>query len=447
VAVLLFFEPLSMTVRANRLSTIADFLVFSFPILILCVPRGAGGFLAGVVLLALIGWRDMGRAWREHLDVVVPLTLAVLAYMIVYVGSKLYFHTPWNVIDNPSRSLLAILTCWVIVRAAPNPRWLWRGISVGLVGALLIVSYQYFALGDPRPAAWTQAIAFANMVAALGLMGFARPGENGRTHAEAWLNVLCAAAILMLNGTRGAMIAMLVTMVPMLLIRYRRFSVRMFVISVAATAVLAIGAYAVPGGPVSKRVDAAVEEIQQYRQGNFESSVGVRLKIWQIGLQYFAEHPLTGVGVGQFARILHASEFCQNTQSMACVLEHAHNDIVEAASTTGIPGLLTFLGIFLIPAELFRRALIASRKSRNEQGVSLGAAGLAVVMSSLICGLTQVTTAHQANVVFYAGVVGLLLGLTGREVHEARLARVTDNARADSRGASDVEGSRTGGAA
>jgi O-antigen ligase len=243
------------------------------------------------------------------------------------------------------------------------------------------------------------------------------------------------------------MIAMLVTMVPVLLIRYRRFSVRMFVISVAATAVLAIGAYAVPGGPVSKRVDAAVEEIQQYKQGNFESSVGVRLKIWQIGLRYFAEHPWTGVGVGQFARILHASEFCQKTQSMACVLEHAHNDIVEAASTTGIPGLLTFLGIFLIPAELFRRALIASRKCRNERGVSLGAAGLAVVMSSLICGLTQVTTAHQANVVFYAGVVGLLLGLAGREVHEARLARVADNARAASRGASDVEGSRTGGAA
>jgi O-antigen ligase len=35
-------------------------------VLILCVPRGAGVFLAGVGVLALLGWRGMGRAWREY---------------------------------------------------------------------------------------------------------------------------------------------------------------------------------------------------------------------------------------------------------------------------------------------------------------------------------------------------------------------------------------------
>jgi len=400
----------------------ATVLVFAFPVLILCVPRGAGVFLAGVGVLALLGWRGMGRAWREHAYVLTPLAIAVLAFITVYVGSKLYFHTPWNVIDNPSRMLLAILTCWVIVRAAPNPDWLWHGITVGLFLALLIVGYQKFGLAIERPSAWIQAIAFANMVAALALVGFARPGESRAVHAEAWINILLATMILMLNGTRGAVVAMLVTAVPMLLIRYRRLSVRTFALAVAAVAVLAIGAYLVPNSPVSKRVDDAVTEIQEYRQGNIETSVGVRLKIWHIGLQYFSEHPWTGVGVGQFARILHASEFCQSTKSLACVLEHAHNDIVEAASTAGVPGLITLLGLFLVPATLFARAKRASRTSWNPQGVSLGGAGLGVVMASLICGLTQVTTAHQANVVFYAGLIGMLLGLAGREAHAARRA-------------------------
>jgi len=411
-----------MTSSNNFLSRMATVLVFAFPVLILCVPRGAGVFLAGVAVLALLGWRGMGRAWREHADVLTPLAIAVLAFMAVYVGSKLYFHTPWNVIDNPSRTLLAILTCWAIVRAAPNPEWFWRGITVGLFLALLIVGYQKFGLAIERPSAWIQAIAFANMVAALALVGFARPGESRAVHAEAWINILLATMILMLNGTRGAVVAMLVTVVPMLLVRYRRFSVRMFVVAVAAVAVLAVGAYLVPNSPVSKRVDDAVTEIQQYGQGNIETSVGVRLKIWHIGLQYFSEHPWTGVGVGQFARILHASEFCQKTESLACVLEHAHNDIVEAASTTGIPGLITMLGLFLVPAALFARSIGASRTSSNAQGVSLGGAGLAVVMASLICGLTQVTMAHQANVVFYAGIIGMLLGLAGREAHAARRA-------------------------
>jgi len=411
-----------MTPSNNLLSRMATVLVFAFPVLILCVPRGAGVFLAGVGVLALLGWRGMGRAWREHADVLTPLAIAVLAFMAVYVGSKLYFHTPWNVLDNPSRTLLAILTCWVIVRTAPNPAWLWRGITAGLFLALLIVAYQKFGLAIDRPSAWIQAIAFANMVAALGLVGFARPGESRAAHAEAWINILLATMILMLNGTRGAVVAMLVTVVPMLLIRYRRFSIRMFAVAVAAVAVLAVGVYLVPDSPVSKRVDEAVTEIQQYRQGNIETSVGVRLKIWHIGLQYFSEHPWTGVGVGQFARILHASEFCQKTQSLACVLEHAHNDMVEAASTTGIPGLITLLGLFLVPAALYARAMRASRAGSNSQGVSLGGAGLGVVLASLISGLTQVTTAHQANVVFYAGLVGMLLGLAGREAHAARRA-------------------------
>ncbi|AVA36747.1 O-antigen ligase family protein [Cupriavidus metallidurans] len=409
-----------MTDSSKLLSRMATVLVFAFPVLILCVPRGAGVFLAGVGVLALLGWRGMGRAWREYSKVMTPLAIAVLAFMLVYVGSKLYFHTPWNVIDNPSRTLLAILTCWVIVRAAPNPAWLWRGITVGLFLALLIVGYQKFALNIDRPSAWIQAIAFANMIAALALVGFARPGDSRGTHMEAWVNLLLGTMILMLNGTRGAVVAMLVTSVPMLMIRYRRFSVRMLIVAVCAVATLAIGAYMVPDSPVSKRVDDAVSEIQMYRQGNIETSVGVRLKIWHIGLQYFSEHPWTGVGVGQFARILHASEFCHETKSLACVLEHAHNDIVEAASTTGIPGLMVMLGLFLVPAVLFARALRAARSLGNPQGVSLGGAGLGVVMASLISGLTQVTMAHQANVVFYAGLIGLLLGMAGREAHSAR---------------------------
>lgn len=406
-----------MTVSNNRLSTMADALVFAFPILILCVPRGAGVFLAGVGVLLLLGGRGLGRDWRKHSDILVPLAISVVAFLAVYVASKFYHHTPWNVIDNPSRALLAVVTCWMIVRTAPNPERLWSGITVGLFLALLIVTYQFTVLADGRPAAWVQPIAFANMVAALALVGFARSGESFRTHAAAWFNILCAVPILIMNGTRGGMVAMLVTLFPLLLIRYRGFSVRMFLAASAGLAALVVGLYLLPGSPVAPRVDKAVLEVHQFQQGNAESSVGARLQIWEIGMRYFADHPWMGVGVGQFARILHDAPYCENrTESLACVLEHAHNDIVEAASTTGVPGLLTMLGLFLVPAAMFWRALRACRAAGNARGESLGGAGLAVVMASLLSGLTQVTMAHQANMVFYAGVIGLLLGLAVREM-------------------------------
>ncbi|WP_244785854.1 O-antigen ligase family protein [Cupriavidus pauculus] len=420
----------------NRLSTMADVLVFAFPILVLCVPRGAGVFLAGVVLLAILGWRHMRDAWRQHSAVLNPISWAVLLFLAVYVVSKVYHHTPWNVIDNPSRALLAILTCWVMVCVAPNADRLWQGITVALGVALLIVGYQYLVMGNGRPSGWVQPIAFANMVAALALVGFARPGESHRIDALAWLNVACAVLILVMNETRGAMVAMLLTMFPLLLVRYRRFGLKMFVASAVAIVVLLAAGYAVPGSPLARRVDQAVTEASRFvEQDKVETSVGARLKMWQIGMSYFAQHPVMGAGVGQFATVLKASAYCRHQaelvrnadaedlpeKQVVCVLEHAHNDIVEAAATTGVPGLLAMLGLFLVPAVLFRRALKTCHAATNLRGVSLAAAGLGVVMASLISGLTQVTTAHQANIVFYAGLIGLLLGLAAREARSTAL--------------------------
>lgn len=417
-----------MSIRNNRLSTMADVLVFAFPILILCVPRGAGVFLVGVGVLLLLGWRGLGREWRHHAGALVPLTISVLAFVIVHLASKLYHDLPWNVIDNPSRALLAVLTCWMIVRAAPNPDRLWQGITVGLFGALLLVGYQYLVLHLERPSGWVSPIPFANMLAALALIGFARPGLTFRAHAQAWFNILCAIPILMMNGTRGGMVAMLLTMFPLLLVRYRGFSVRVFLTACTGLVILIAGASLAPGSPLTERVDQAVMDVQQFHQGNAESSVGSRLQMWEIGMSYFARHPWAGVGAGQFARILKSEPYCEKrTDSMVCVLEHAHNDVVEAASTMGVPGLLTLLGLFLVPAGLFWRALRICRQSGNIRGENLGAAGLAVVMASLLSGLTQVTFAHQANVVFYAGVTGLLLGLAAREARTASYAAAQPN--------------------
>ncbi|WP_343655971.1 O-antigen ligase family protein [Cupriavidus sp.] len=421
-----------MIIRTNRLSTMADALVLAFPILVLCVPRGAGMFLAGVGVVLLGGWRGLGRDWRQHANVLMPLTLAVLAFLVVYLVSKFYHHTPWNVIDNPSRMLLAVLTCWIIVRAAPNPDRLWTGITLGLFGALVIVTFQTLVLHTDRPSAWVQPIAFANMVAALALVGFARPGNGLRTHVQAWFNVACATPTLMMNGSRGGMVAMLLTLFPLLLVRYRGFSLRMFLASSAAILVIVGGAYLVPGSPLAERVDKAVMEVRQFDQGNSESSVGARLQMWEIGMRYFAEHPWSGIGAGQFALILKEAPYCANrSESMVCVLEHAHNDVVEAASTTGVPGLLTLLGLFLVPAALFWRMIRTCRATGNVRGESVGAAGLAVIMASLLSGLTQVTLAHQANIVFYAGLVGLLLGLAGREAASAAGPVVTSDAGRD----------------
>lgn len=182
--------------------------------------------------------------------------------------------------------------------------------------------------------------------------------------------------------------------------------------AVVLIAALAAGFYLVPGSPVAQRVDLVRGQWEQFQHGNTETSVGARLKLWQMALESIHLHPWLGVGVGQFARIPQSSIFCkEHGSSDVCTLEHAHNDVLEAAATMGMPGMLALLGLFLVPGVLFWRLLGVCRRNANPLGVSLCASGIGVVMASLISGLTQVTMAHQANIVFYAGVIGLLLGL------------------------------------
>ncbi|MDF3836685.1 O-antigen ligase family protein [Cupriavidus basilensis] len=400
-----------MVFRATKQAWLASGLVLAFPVLLLSIPRGAGIFLGAVVLAMLLGWRGMGQTMARYRSLLVPLGLAILAVLAVSIASKLLFGLRWSAIDNPTRALLALLTCLLVLRHRPDSRMLWYGIPLALVSCLLIVAYQFLVLHDDRPAAWTQPIAFANMVAAFGLIGFARPGHLRRDHALAWGGLAVAGAVLVLNGSRGAWLSLAVTMVPLLAVRYRRIRLPAFVGMVVLLAALAGALYALPGSPVAKRVDLVGQDVAQFEAGNADTSTGARLLIWQMAAKAFEAHPWTGIGLGQFRQLTQALPACQVSRSHQFCLEHAHNDVMEALATMGVPGLVAVMSIFLVPAWLFFRLLGQSRRQADERGECLAAAGLAVVMSSLIGGLTQVTMAHQANIVFYAGVIGLLLGL------------------------------------
>ncbi|WP_020201019.1 O-antigen ligase [Cupriavidus sp. WS] len=407
------------------MTSIANALVLAFPILLLCVPKGAGIFLAGILALALLAHRGMGDTWVRYRATLCPLGLAILAAVVVFMTSKLYFGVPWNVMDNPSRILLLLLTCLVVLRTAPDPQRIWGGITVALALSLVAVLFQRWILNDPRPSAWTQAIAFGNMVAALGLIGFVHPGKSRKAHLIAWANLALAAAVLIVNGTRGAWLALAVTMLPLLFVRYPSMRPGKFIGAVSLIVALAAGLYLVPDSPVAQRVDLVRGQLEQFQEGNTETSVGARLKTWQLALDSIRLHPWLGVGIGQFARIPRASAFCQqHSESDVCILQHAHNDVLEAAATTGMPGLLALLGLFLVPGVLFWQLLRACCRSDNRIGVCLSAGGLGVVLASLICGLTQVTMAHQANIVFYASIVGLLLGLAALQARHPRAGGV-----------------------
>ncbi|WP_255581505.1 O-antigen ligase [Cupriavidus sp. AU9028] len=387
-------------------------MLFSFPILMLCVPRGASMVLVAILLAWLLTARGAPRLVGRQRQMLYLLGAVILAVAAVCFGSKLHYDLDWGALDNPSRLLLIPLGFLAVLHCRPQRQWLWRGIPVAIGLALAVMLVQKIGMAQARPSAFLQPIAFGNMVAALGLIGFARPGRRRRDHLLAWGTLVGALLVLGINGSRGAWVATLMVFPLLLPVRHQGMRVRGFVLSVGAMLLLLVAAYLVPGSPVASRVDRIGTDLQMYRAGDPNSSIGARLLVWRLAARAAIERPLMGVGLGRFGTVTGNLDGCaeRERKRYEFCLAHAHNDAMEALATTGVPGLLAMLSIFAVPGWLFAGAL----RRRRQEGVdwTVPAAGLAFTAASVISGLTQVTMAHQANIVFYAGATGLLLGLT-----------------------------------
>lgn len=99
---------------------------------------------------------------------------------------------------------------------------------------------------------------------------------------------------------------------------------------------------------IIKRIDKESEVIEKLAEGDIKhiklSSIGIRIKIWTMGSEWFAERPLFGWGP-QSRKAL----FWQGDQPlwMKKKIRHLHNSYLELLVAYGITGFMLFLGLFL----------------------------------------------------------------------------------------------------
>ena len=395
-----------------RQLTVASLLVLAFPILLLSVPKGASVFLVATIVALIAVRRGLSETARANAAVFRPLSLSILTVLMICLASILHFDLGWNTIDNPSRMILALLACLLVMHRGADSRLLWTGALIGLIAAACVIAWQAAVLNVHRPSAGLPPIVFANMVAAIALIGFVRPGTDWRSHALAWGGLFLAAGILIVNGSRGPWMALVITTLPLIPVRHPGMRLPAYLGLVLGLSLLIALAFTLPGVELATRFQAIGSDIERFGAGDADSAVGARLKMWQLGLQALLSHPLTGIGLNQYGQLLMHLPQCPTAQFC---MKHGHNDLMEMLTTLGFPGIVLLGAMFAVPAILFRQMRRVARERRDTAGESLAVAGLAVVMATCISGLTQVTLAHQVNIVFYAGAIGLLLGLSAQQ--------------------------------
>ena len=141
-----------------------------------------------------------------------------------------------------------------------------------------------------------------------------------------------------------------------------RLSRRRAVIGALAIAALAGGVVLMLSlvGPLRER---SLGKIDQIARGDWNSVLTGRLDGWRAALWMVEEHPLTGVGVGAYRTEFIPAKTALLREGvvffadqMNVVFANAHNDLLEVAAETGLPGLAALLlGLALLARRIARR--------------------------------------------------------------------------------------------
>jgi len=227
-----------------------------------------------------------------------------------------------------------------------------------------------------------------------------------------------AAGVLMatLAASRGGWLAALPLLAFWLYCRsalgLRRNVIRILII----VAFILLGVSIIPA--ISERAMNSVGEVIHWFDGtNTETAAGQRLSIWKLALTLAIERPWSGYGSPGVRAVLAQPEFAALASPvirMILIEGGAHNDLLGMLLGSGVPGLLSYLLLLLVPIGFFwtrRRTATGETKLACELGICLA-------LGVMICGLTNEMLSLKYLASFYgitmAGLAAQVLASSSR---------------------------------
>lgn len=172
-----------------------------------------------------------------------------------------------------------------------------------------------------------------------------------------------------------------------------------------------VGFLAFTDTPVGRAINRLVISRPHQQEGPAD---GGRTMVWGIAADMIADHPVTGVGAGNFTIRMHeyldspadASRDFSNLSSDNWI--HPHNDFLEVAAEHGLPGLAAFAAMFLLAALAAHRVLAGDPDPGDARLALASLAALTghLVFSCLDFPLDRVS--HQAVLAVHLAVIALV---------------------------------------
>ncbi len=416
-----------MSLDLNRLlyKNIPSIAAFLFFALTLAIPSGYSYGPAILLLSSLAAFMLSQRHVLLTNTVPVDKRLATLFLILFLIAAAatLYHGDGNNLLDQPSRYLLAIPIIFLLRTFPIPPSSIWAGLTTGAVLAAGLSFWQtHFAIDpasgilfDRATGFVTSAIPFGAIALSIGLMSLAGlPWANAQSkyrrlwQAIVYIGFVAGSYASLKSGARGSWIALGPVAILFILSLGRKLSLRAHVLlflCVLAAILLTIQF----NGTAQNRYRLAIKQFDSYitQHDVFQSSVGERLEAWRAALINIAERPLTGWSQKEYQAQLETQVSRQEIAPEVADLANVHNNYLEIWISQGISGLLALLWLFLFSFTRFFRHI---REDHPEQR-SFALAGAVLVTSFACYGLTHVILGRNSGVMFFT--VSLIIFWTG----------------------------------
>ena len=157
--------------------------------------------------------------------------------------------------------------------------------------------------------------------------------RNGSLKILYRIIALCFLISIILSGSRGAYLGLGVIALYHWLNSKRKALLLVTILSVLAVSVV----FVLPG-----KLIARVKSIQAYTS---DESTNIRMELWNAGLRIFIDHPVLGVGVGNFPTAYGQSYHPEKSGGVAWW--NPHNIFIHTLSEMGLVGFLAYIGLIV----------------------------------------------------------------------------------------------------
>lgn len=264
----------------------------------------------------------------------------------------------------------------------------WNALKLAFIPASL---YQRFRVLVADPANPNVMAGSLVLLVPLGVALLLAEPFAGRSQAN-WERLLSAVLVLLgglvlfLTQSRGAWLALLVSLAVLALLRWRRS----WLLWVGGG--VAVGLLVIAWEPAR----LAENLVSSLTLGSSAAGIEGRLEVWSRALYMLQDFPFTGIGMGTFTEV--ADRLYPFFLYAPGTVEHAHNLYLQVGVDLGLPGLVAWLALAL---GALLSAFLAWRCSTNCQFVSstngqyvpwlagAGAGLLSVQVGLLVHGLSD----------------------------------------------------------